>query len=148
VLLLVILGASWTTLFESIQELSGEAEAERLLGWPSSDAIFGVTMFLVVGALFVFLYGALLAARRVAKVFKIRLKTTNQPPELTLAKGLTWHLFNSHIWSTGQDAVAVIKNELQLLLPGIKVFLDVRLPAWRAKASRTLTSHARVVHSG
>ena len=31
--------------------------------------------------------------------------------------------------STGQDAAAVIKNELQLLLPGIKIFLDVRTPA-------------------
>ena len=28
--------------------------------------------------------------------------------------------------STGQDAAAVIKNELQQLLPGIKIFLDVR----------------------
>ena len=27
--------------------------------------------------------------------------------------------------STGQDAVAVIKNELKLLIPGIKIFLDV-----------------------
>ena len=28
--------------------------------------------------------------------------------------------------STGQDAAAVIKKELQHLLPGIKIFLDVR----------------------
>ena len=28
--------------------------------------------------------------------------------------------------STGQDAVKVIKGELQQLLPGIKVFLDAR----------------------
>ena len=27
--------------------------------------------------------------------------------------------------STGQDAVAVIKNELKLLIPGIQIFLDV-----------------------
>ena len=31
----------------------------------------------------------------------------------------------SHIWSTGQDQCAVIKRQLQLLLPGIIVFLDV-----------------------
>ena len=29
--------------------------------------------------------------------------------------------------STGQDAVAVIKNELKLLIPGIQIFLDVDL---------------------
>ena len=28
--------------------------------------------------------------------------------------------------STGQDAVKVIKGELQQLLPGIKIFLDAR----------------------
>ena len=33
--------------------------------------------------------------------------------------------FNSRIWSTGQDAVAVIKKNLMLLLPGVQVFLDV-----------------------
>eukprot|EP00964_Phaeocystis_antarctica_P041728 scaffold23879_cov71-Phaeocystis_antarctica.AAC.3 len=31
----------------------------------------------------------------------------------------------SHIWSTGQDQVAIIKRQLQLLLPGVIVFLDV-----------------------
>ena len=92
----------------------------------SSEGDGSDDFFLVVGALVVFLYGALLAARRLAKIHKIRLVSTSQPPELTLARGLTWHLFNSHIWSTGQDAVAVIKNELKLLLPGVSVFLDVR----------------------
>ena len=80
---------------------------------------------LIGAALVIFLVGAVIAARRVAKVPTIRLMTTKQAPELMLGKGMTWHLFNSHIWSTGQDAVAVIKNELQQLLPGIKVFLDV-----------------------
>ena len=31
----------------------------------------------------------------------------------------------SHIWSTGQDQCAIIKRQLQLLLPGVIVFLDV-----------------------
>ena len=31
----------------------------------------------------------------------------------------------SHIWSTGQDQCAVIKGQLQLLLPGVVVFLDI-----------------------
>ena len=28
----------------------------------------------------------------------IRLVSSKQPPELQLGSGLTWHLFNSHIW--------------------------------------------------
>ena len=48
-----------------------------------------------------------------------------RPPELTLRKGQRYHLFNSHIWSTGQDAVATIKRQLQRLVPGVRIFLDV-----------------------
>eukprot|EP00964_Phaeocystis_antarctica_P102885 scaffold68197_cov53-Phaeocystis_antarctica.AAC.1 len=36
-----------------------------------------------------------------------------------------FHLFLSHIWSSGQDQMATVKRELQLLVPGIRVFLDV-----------------------
>ena len=55
----------------------------------------------------------------------IRLKENSQVPELTLGSGKKFHLFLSHIWSSGQDQVATIKRQLQLLLPGIRVFLDV-----------------------
>ena len=95
------------------------------MGWPNSDAIV-VPMSILIGLAFaLFLTGAITATRRVAQIPTIRLVSTNHPPELTLAKGLTWHLFNSRIWSTGQDAVAVIKKNLMLLLPGVQVFLDV-----------------------
>ena len=78
---------------------------------------------------------------------------TMEPPKLLLGDGERYHLFlcptptrpnqllstatcqthtslcmcghRSHIWSTGQDQCAVIKRQLQLLLPGIIVFLDV-----------------------
>jgi len=36
-----------------------------------------------------------------------------------------YHVFVSHIWSSGQDQAALIKRQLQLLLPGVDVFLDV-----------------------
>ena len=75
---------------------------------------------------------------------------TMEPPELLLGEGDRYHLFlcapptritahpnshtlkraipcgrRSHIWSTGQDQCAIIKRQLQLLLPGVIVFLDV-----------------------
>ena len=83
-------------------------------------------LVLAAAALLIFLVGTIIAIRRLAKVPTIRLVSTKQPPELSIVLGLTWHLFNSHIWSTGQDAVAVIKKQLQILLPGIKIFLDAR----------------------
>ena len=50
---------------------------------------------------------------------------TMEPPVLLLGPGERYHLFLSHVWSTGQDQCAVIKRQLQLLLPGVVIFLDV-----------------------
>jgi hypothetical protein len=36
-----------------------------------------------------------------------------------------FHLFLSHVWSTGQDQVLAIKKELVLLVPSVRVFLDI-----------------------
>ena len=63
-----------------------------------SCSLFGIVMSLIFSVLFFFMIGAVIAARRVAKIPKIRLVSTKQPPELSIVLGLTWHLFNSHIW--------------------------------------------------
>ena len=59
-------------------------------------------------------------------VARLRDGTLVQPP--LLEKQQLWHIFLSHIWSTGQDQCAVIKRQLQLLLPGImRVTIDWNL---------------------
>ncbi|EOD04884.1 hypothetical protein EMIHUDRAFT_220686 [Emiliania huxleyi CCMP1516] len=126
ILLLLFLGANWTTIFLRIVERSGTDDAAAVFGFSKLNPIVSTMIILAGFALLISLAGAVVAARRTAKVPTIRLVSTKQPPELTLARGLAWHLFLSHIWSTGQDTVGVIKSELQLLLPGIKVFLDAR----------------------
>ncbi|EOD14550.1 hypothetical protein EMIHUDRAFT_196951 [Emiliania huxleyi CCMP1516] len=125
VLLLFFLVANWTTIFLAIKERSGIDDADAVLGIDKLDGVVNGMIVLVAFALLIFLVGAIVAARRVAMVPTIRLVSDRQQPELTLARGHTWHLFNSHIWSTGQDAAAVIKKQLQLLIPDIKIFLDV-----------------------
>ena len=55
----------------------------------------------------------------------IKLVATKATPELTLAAGMRWHMFLSHIWGTGQDQCATIKRQLTLLIPGVSIFLDV-----------------------
>lgn len=55
----------------------------------------------------------------------IRDHATGAVPVLSLRLGEKWHLFLSHIWTSGQDQVAVMKRQLQLMCPGISVFLDV-----------------------
>ena len=55
----------------------------------------------------------------------VRLVTNGQVPELKLDAGHRYHLFLSHVWSSGQDQMATVKRELQLLLYSVSVFLDV-----------------------
>jgi len=55
----------------------------------------------------------------------LRLKGSHEIPELGLKPEMEYHVFLSHIWSSGQDQVAVIKRRTELLLPGSKCFLDI-----------------------
>merc|ERR1712023_148551 len=55
----------------------------------------------------------------------IKLSATKRSPELQLSHSQRWHLFLSHVWSSGQDQCATIKRQLTLLLPTSSIFLDV-----------------------
>ena len=80
--------------------------------------LFAFTL-LVLGTALLFFVAEVRSAREI-----LLLRPTGQPPSLALAKGKLWHLFLSHNWAN-QDAVATIKRQLQLLLPGVQIFLDV-----------------------
>ena len=55
---------------------------------------------------------------------------------------LSDHVFLSHIWSSAQDQVAVIKRQLLLLVPGISVFLDVLLSMCKGASEPQYTAYA------
>ena len=55
----------------------------------------------------------------------IRLVEGEMLPDLSLGERQRFHIFLSHVWSSGQDQVATIKRQLQLVLPGTRGFLDV-----------------------
>mmetsp|Transcript_29917 Transcript_29917/g.73590 ORF Transcript_29917/g.73590 Transcript_29917/m.73590 type:complete len:195 (-) Transcript_29917:947-1531(-) len=61
---------------------------------------------------------------RANAVKRIRLRD-GEPLVLSFVRGHDYHLFLSHVWSTGQDSNATIKRQLQLLLDDVRVFLDV-----------------------
>ena len=98
VLLLLFLGTNWSTIFLGIQERSGIDDANAVLGFRSLNVIVDSMIILLAAVLAFFLVGAIVGARRVAKIPTIRLVSTKQPPEMSIGTGLTWHLFNSHIW--------------------------------------------------
>lgn len=56
---------------------------------------------------------------------RLVLRSTGQPPALSLLEGHRYHLFLSHTWNTAQDQVHLIKRRLGVLMPKMVVFLDV-----------------------
>ena len=106
VLLLLFLATNWTTIF--LVERTSVDDADAVLGFDNRSSIINSMLVLVGATLVFFLIGAVCSARLAKEVPKIRLVSTNQPPEMSVGMGI---LFNSHIWSTGQDAVAVIKKQ-------------------------------------
>lgn len=56
---------------------------------------------------------------------RLRYVDTNRevmPPRIEVDE---YHLFLSHVWSTGQDQMRIVKDRLCVLLPELVVFLDV-----------------------
>ena len=129
----VFFGALNIKLFDDLSELQtaiGAAGADqqianRVTGFASSDqAAIAIFAFNMLGlALFFIMMGYTLATQR--DVSTIRLKGAGSVPELSLGERQRFHIFLSHVWSSGQDQVATIKRQLQLLVPGVSVFLDV-----------------------
>lgn len=55
----------------------------------------------------------------------IRLVSSGSKPNLEMSGEHEFHAFLSHIWSTGKDKTHTIVRKTQLLLPGVKIWLDV-----------------------
>jgi hypothetical protein len=55
----------------------------------------------------------------------VRLKTLGHVPNLEMPKECNYHVFMSHVWATGKSKTHSISRKLQLLLPRLKVWLDV-----------------------
>lgn len=55
----------------------------------------------------------------------VRVVKTGYAPNLELPGKCTHHAFISHVWSTGQATTHTIVRKMQLLLPGLKIWLDI-----------------------
>jgi len=130
VIFVLILGYSFIYLFERLRlflptEADGSTAISLVLAFTSTEQI-AVLIVVVVSTL------ALIVAVVVLQQWvngtrnhDFVLKETMRPPVLSIRKEHRFHLFLSHVWSTGQDQVAVIKRQIQLHLPDVRIFLDV-----------------------
>ena len=80
-----------------------------------------LSLTMVIFALIVVVF----ALANAAKARTIRLAATGRQLVLDLPRSSQFHLMVSHTWSTGQDAAHTLVRQLQLLLPGVLIWLDV-----------------------
>ena len=124
-LVCVFLGATFLKFYNRLSEAYSSEDAEEITGFSSGKRIviamlaFNLSVLVLIGGLTIYQFGtedSLPTIRRIG---------SGRVPELSIAEGLTYHLFLSHKWSSGQDQMAIVKSQLQLLLPSVRVFLDV-----------------------
>ena len=136
VLLVLLFTASQSVYLFRKLELYYESESTfRILGFRSLDEIVVMMISFNLLVLAAFLAMLVYQAMTHRVVDSFRLVSSRQPPELTLARRMHYHVFLSHIWSSAQDQVAVIKRQLLLLMPGISVFLDVLFSMSKGRSS-------------
>lgn len=99
--------------------------AFELTGFASKDKIAIAIVCTLFGCLTMFGIVCLWEIRNDGLVRIIRLDQTRQPPILSLSSGMRFHLFLSHVWSSGQDQAHVIKRMLQVkMLLRVEAVLD------------------------
>jgi len=119
-------GAGYLKAYEDVNALSEDKSlAQKVYGFTSAEDIVAVLVACSFGIIAAFLFSTVSVVFKNGAVATIRIKSTGREPELSFWKGLKYHLFLSHVWSTAQDAVATIKRQLQRLMPDASIFLDV-----------------------
>jgi len=95
-----------------------------VIGFSSIDSLATTIIIITLAFLCCFFVFAIHQIYHAHDVGILRMSLSMYPPELSLSQGMRFHMFLSHIWSSGQDQVANIKRMLQLTLPGCRIFLE------------------------
>jgi len=115
---------SYIKVIDDVKEASDEEVASIVFGYTSPDPV--IVILVITASLVAFiLLCAVFHRAKVERGMQLLRLQDDSLPELMLLPGHRWMLFLSHVWSTGQDQVATIKRQLQRMLPGITIFLDV-----------------------
>jgi hypothetical protein len=102
------------------------AEGHPLRRGISATAVAIVLIFSVVSVLVAGVVVALDDICAVARYPTLQHKEDSRPVVFEhYSDPARFHLFLSHVWSTGQDQVLSIKKELLLIVPSLQIWLDV-----------------------
>ena len=100
-LIFCFVGATYVRLYHEVEREVGEEIVQGIMGFSSTTVIATPVVVVTLAMLLVMLVIVIDVIRREERQPSIRLVDTRTHPVLTLEKGQKWHLFLSHIWSTG-----------------------------------------------
>ena len=96
-LILCFVGGGYIRLFEEFSVVQGQATVQRIMVF-SSTTVVAMPLVIVTLAMAVLMLGIMvILIRAQGNLPSIRLVATRMPPEMSLEKGMIWHLFLSHI---------------------------------------------------
>ena len=102
-LVFCFIGGGYIRLFGEISEQDSPQVASSLIAFSSTTMIalpISVVTLAMVVVMFVIM---LVVIRKEGHLPILLVADTGVPPVLTVMEGQKWHLFLSHVWSTGQE---------------------------------------------
>ena len=118
-LLTIFAGAGYIKAFEDTRTAGGAlgdpALAQRIYGFASTDQIALLLLAFAATTLLLLLVLLALMLYREGSLETIRVRATNLPPEVTLRRGQTHHIFLSHLWATCAIPVTRTRHARALL---------------------------------
>ena len=104
-------------LFLALEEEENNELSSKILGFGSLDSLVATTVVTMMGFFTCFLVFVAYQAMMNSDLQLMLLKDTRRPPDLTLKKYMFYHLFLSHIWSSGQGTCHRAYMDMQRLCP-------------------------------
>jgi len=113
------------TVVKLCESAAYEDMCKTLVGFDSARGASAFVIALTAAMLIISLLVVVLKTASAVRMPTIRLASSGRPPVLELPPECHFHGFISHSWGTGQDQTHTVVRRLQLLLPGVRIWLDV-----------------------
>jgi len=123
-IILILFSALCIQLFTSLHAVD-PLLTMRVLGFDSMDSLVAIMIITNLSLFATFILFTVYHAVFGNRMQVLRLSKSHEVPQLSLKRGMKYHLFLSHIWASAQDQNAIIKRMVQLFVPGAILFLDV-----------------------
>ena len=130
---------------------NSNATCDRFIGLSlNSDKASMAVLLLALCMLSITIFLVVVLAVNKIRAPTVKMVSTGHAPRLELPDHCNFHVFMSHVWVTGQAQTHAIARKMQLLLPELKVWLDVdqlndtsKLEDWVAVSSVFILSYTK-----